>query len=125
MGCPLHRQTQHIGCEPLPTVGPAILLGGPPRLSSFFVSSRNRWAVDVLPVASVVTRPRGRAREALQERVAYTMNDLEQLTRDVRGFATEVRTLGYSSVASGHENQFLELSERMTRHADQVDRRSH
>jgi hypothetical protein len=53
------------------------------------------------------------------------MNDLEQLTRDVRGFATEVRTLGYSSVASGHENQFLELSERMTRHADQVDRRRH
>ena len=53
------------------------------------------------------------------------MNDLGQLTRDVRGFATELRTLGYSSVAGGHENQFLELSERMIRHADQVDRRSH
>jgi len=59
------------------------------------------------------------------ERVVYTMNKLEQLTRDVRGFATEVRTLGYSSVAGGHENRFLELSERMLRHADQVDRRSH
>jgi hypothetical protein len=59
------------------------------------------------------------------ERVVYAMNELEKLTRDVRGFATEVRTLGYSSVAGGHENQFLELSERMIRHADQVDRRSH
>jgi len=51
------------------------------------------------------------------------MNQLEQLTRDVRGFATEVRRLGYSSVvANGHENQFLELSERMSRRADAVDR---
>ena len=50
------------------------------------------------------------------------MNQLEQLARDVRGFATEVRRLGYSSVANGHENQFLELSERMFRHADAVDR---
>jgi hypothetical protein len=54
-----------------------------------------------------------------------TMNELEKLTRDVRGFATEVRRLGYSSVADGHENRFLELSERMIRQADQVDRRSH
>ena len=53
------------------------------------------------------------------------MNDLEQLTRDVRGFATEIRTLGYSLVGGGHENQFLELSERMFRNADQVDWRSH
>jgi hypothetical protein len=68
---------------------------------------------------------RAAVRERPFERVVYTMNDLEQLTRDVRGFATEVRTLGYSSVASGHENQFLELSERMIRHADRVDRRSH
>ena len=49
------------------------------------------------------------------------MNKLEQLTRDVRGFAMEVRRLGYSSVANGHENQFLELSERMSRSADAVD----
>jgi hypothetical protein len=87
------------------------------------VSSRNRWAVDVLPVASAVTRPRV-VRERPFLRVVCTMNDLEQLTREVRGFATEVRRLGYSSVADGHENQFLELSERMIRHADQVDRRS-
>jgi hypothetical protein len=53
------------------------------------------------------------------------MNDLEQLACDVRGFATEIRTLGYSSVGGGHENQFLELSERMIRHADQVDWRTH
>jgi hypothetical protein len=49
------------------------------------------------------------------------MNQLEQLTRDVRGFATEVRRLGYSSVANGHENLFLELSERMSRRADAID----
>jgi hypothetical protein len=49
------------------------------------------------------------------------MNQLEQLAHDVRGFATEVRTLGYSSVAGGHENRFLELSERMMRQADQAD----
>jgi hypothetical protein len=52
----------------------------------------------------------------------FAMNQLEQLTRDVRGFAMEVRRLGYSSVANGHENQFLELSERMSRRADAVDR---
>jgi len=45
------------------------------------------------------------------------MNELEQLALDVRGFATEIRSLGYSSVASGHENRFLELSERMIQRA--------
>jgi hypothetical protein len=53
------------------------------------------------------------------------MNELEQLARDVRGFATEVRRLSYSSVAAGHENRFLELSERMVRQADQADGHSH
>ena len=52
-------------------------------------------------------------------------DELEQVAHDVRAFATEVRTLGYSSVAGGHENRFLELSERMTRHADDLGRRSH
>jgi hypothetical protein len=50
------------------------------------------------------------------------VNHLERLTDDVRGFAAEVRNLGYSSVSNGHENQFLELSERMSRSADAVDR---
>src|ERR1700757_2529749 len=49
------------------------------------------------------------------------MDELEQLACDVRGFATEIRRLGYSSVAGGHENQFLELSERMMRQADHAD----
>jgi hypothetical protein len=53
------------------------------------------------------------------------MNELEQLARDVRGFAMEIRTLGYSSVAGGHENRFVELSERMIRRADDLDRPSH
>lgn len=48
------------------------------------------------------------------------MNQFEQLACDIKGFATEVRTLGYSSVAGGHENRFLELSERMIRHADDM-----
>jgi hypothetical protein len=47
--------------------------------------------------------------------VVLAMNEFEQLAHDVRAFATEVRRLGYSSVPSGHENQFLELSERMIR----------
>ena len=67
---------------------------------------------------------RAAVRERPFERVVYTMTDLEQLTRDVRGFATEVRKLGYSSVAGGHENQFLELSERMIRYADEASERS-
>jgi hypothetical protein len=50
------------------------------------------------------------------------MNEFEQLARDVRGFATEVRRLGYSSVPGGHENPFLELSERMNRHVDNLER---
>ena len=53
------------------------------------------------------------------------MSELEQLERDVRGFATEIRRLGYSPVAGGHENAFLELSERMIRRVDQAAWRSH
>ena len=51
------------------------------------------------------------------------MNELEQLASDVRGFATEVRRLGYSSTA-GNENEFLDLSERMIRLADEANTRS-
>ena len=52
------------------------------------------------------------------------MNELEQLAGDVRGFATEVRRLGYTSMA-GSENEFLALSERMKRVADAANRRSY
>ena len=61
------------------------------------------------------------ARAAHRKILVFSMNQLEQLAHDVRGFATEVRTLGYSSVAGGHENRFLELSERMMWQADQAD----
>ena len=47
---------------------------------------------------------------------------MEQLARDMWGFATEVRRLGYSCVAGGQENQFVELSERMFQHAEAADR---
>jgi hypothetical protein len=44
--------------------------------------------------------------------MVLAMNEFEQLAHDVRVFATEERRLGSSSAPSGHENQFLELSER-------------
>ncbi len=50
------------------------------------------------------------------------MNELEQMVRAVRSFAMEVRKLGYSSLSGGRENAFLELSERMIRHADEANR---
>jgi hypothetical protein len=53
------------------------------------------------------------------------MNQLEQLVSDMREYATEVRRLGYSSVAGGHENPFLELSDRMIRRVDNLDLHSH
>lgn len=68
----------------------------------------------VCPALPCVRRLRG----------GHQMNELEQLVHEVRGFATEVRRLGYSSVASGHENQFLELSERMIRRVDGLNRPS-
>lgn len=50
------------------------------------------------------------------------MDALEQLVRDLRGFAREVHTLGYSpSVIGGAEGQFFELSERMLQRADAVN----
>lgn len=48
------------------------------------------------------------------------MNPMEQLVRDMRGFAIEVRKLGYSMPA-GAENRFLELSDRMIRHTERVN----
>lgn len=47
------------------------------------------------------------------------MDALEQLAHDVRGFAIEVRKLGYA-MPGGLENQFLELAERMIRHSEKV-----
>jgi hypothetical protein len=72
----------------------------------------------------VATAPPSRglaARAAHRKILVFSMNQLEQLAHDVRGFATEIRRLGYSSVAGGHENQFLELSERMMQQADHAD----
>ena len=62
---------------------------------------------------------RGLAARRLR-RVTHHMNQLEQFAHDVRGFATEVRMLGYSSARN--ENPFIELAERMTRCADQAAR---
>jgi hypothetical protein len=59
------------------------------------------------------------------DRVVFYMNELEQLVSDVQGFAVEVRRLGYSSAGGGHENRFLELSDRMVRRAEDLRRRGH
>jgi hypothetical protein len=58
--------------------------------------------------------------DLLGEERFRSMNELEQLARDVREYAIEVRRLGYSSAAGGHENQFLELSDRMIQRADNL-----
>jgi hypothetical protein len=52
------------------------------------------------------------------------MDELERLASDVRNFATEVRRLGYSAIA-GSENEFLDLSDRMTRLADTAKSRAY
>jgi hypothetical protein len=49
------------------------------------------------------------------------MDELEQLASDMREYATEVRRMGYSPLAGGHENPFLELSDRMIRRVDSLD----
>lgn len=55
----------------------------------------------------------------------YLMDELEQLVNDMREHATEVRRLGYSPLAGGHANQFLELSDRMIRRVDSLDLHTH
>jgi hypothetical protein len=52
------------------------------------------------------------------------MDAFEQVTRDMREFAVEVKRLGYS-VPSGYENRFLELSERMIKRTDDLARSHH
>jgi hypothetical protein len=49
------------------------------------------------------------------------MDAFEQVTRDMREFAVEVKRLGYSMPA-GYENQFVELSERMIKRTDDLAR---
>ena len=52
---------------------------------------------------------------------SQSMDELEHLASDVRGYATEVRRMGYSPMAAGDENAFLELSDRMIRRVDKLD----
>jgi hypothetical protein len=52
------------------------------------------------------------------------MDAFEQVTRDMRDFAIEVKRLGYSMPA-GYENQFLELSDRMIKRTDELARSHH
>jgi len=52
------------------------------------------------------------------------MNAFEQATRDLREFAIEVKRLGYS-LPDGHENRFVELSERMIKRTDDLARSYH
>jgi hypothetical protein len=52
------------------------------------------------------------------------MDAFEQVTRDMREFAIEVKRLGYS-LPDGCENRFVELSERMIKHTDDLARSHH
>jgi hypothetical protein len=47
------------------------------------------------------------------------MDAFEQVTRDLREFAIEVKRLGYS-LPAGYENRFVELSERMIKRTDDL-----
>ena len=58
------------------------------------------------------------------EEVPAAMDALEQVTRDMRDFAIEVKRLGYSMPA-GYENPFLELSDRMIKRTDDLARSHH
>ena len=58
------------------------------------------------------------------EEVQAAMDAFEQVTRDIRDFAIEVKRLGYSMPA-GYENQFLELSDRMIKRTDELARSHH
>jgi hypothetical protein len=52
------------------------------------------------------------------------MDAFEQITRDLREYAVEVKTLGYSMPA-GYENRFLDLSERILKRTDDLARSHH
>jgi hypothetical protein len=52
------------------------------------------------------------------------MDAFEQVTRDMREFAIEVKKLGYS-LPNGYENRFVELSERMIKRTDDLARSYH
>jgi hypothetical protein len=56
---------------------------------------------------------------------SHFMDEFEQFASDVREYATEVRRMGYSPVAAGDENPFLELSDRMIRRVDKLDLHTH
>jgi hypothetical protein len=49
------------------------------------------------------------------------MDAFEEMTRDLREFALEVKRLGYSMPA-GYENRFLDLSERILKRTDDLGR---
>jgi hypothetical protein len=57
----------------------------------------------------------------MNEHEVQCPDELAELASDVREYATEVRRLGYSPLAGGHENPFLELSDRMKRRVDNLD----
>ena len=60
----------------------------------------------------------------LQRKLFVAMDAFEQATRDMREFAVEVKRLGYS-LPDGHENRFVELSERMIKRTDDLARSYH
>jgi hypothetical protein len=66
----------------------------------------------------------GLAEGSPQRKLFAAMDAFEQVTRDMREFAIEVKRLGYS-LPDGHENRFVELSERMIKRTDDLARSYH
>jgi hypothetical protein len=54
-------------------------------------------------------------------KLVAAMDAFEQITRDLREFAVEVKRLGYS-MPPGYENRFLDLSERILKRTDDLAR---
>ncbi len=66
----------------------------------------------------------GRENISSGRKLVTTMEPFEQVTRDMREFAIEVKKLGYS-LPYGYENRFVELSERMIKRTVDLDRSYH
>jgi hypothetical protein len=117
IGHPLNRAYSSCKEGTDDAIGPLSCMGGGPT------DFRARQAVGVWRHREWATPPRCKAPFWVwppRRRAVSRMNELEQLARDVREYAIEVRRLGYSSAAGGLENQFLELSDRMIRRADNL-----
>lgn len=97
----------------MPVRGPLRPCGPPRKLLRF-----RRFSCILVPVTQVD------GDNLLGRKSVATMEPFEEVTRDMREFAIEVKKLGYLMPA-GYENRFLELSERMIKRTDDLTRSPH